>query len=90
MEIERKFDWDIMDSAKRKLRSLVLDEYELQIFLTTIERFCSNTRKNIIYNPSMFDGKLYFEVPIIIFQRKLVISIEVRGIDALIYKIEEI
>ncbi len=87
--VERKYDWHTTKYFNRSLRALCLDEYELQVFLTSIDRFCASLEKSI-YNPEEQDGKIYFELEVSLFTRILIASVEVEGIDAVLYEIEEI
>lgn len=87
-EVERKFDWLSTRSFRRNLEVLNLSEFEQVIVIATIEHFCTSLNKSVYFSARV-DDLMYFEVPVSLFSRKLLISLEVEGIDALAYKIEE-
>lgn len=89
MQVERKFDWISTRSFDRQYKALLLNEFEDQIIIATIGNFCTNIHRSI-FNPKQVEDKLYFKIPVVLFTRKLQISFEVVGIDALAYKIEEV
>lgn len=87
--VERKFDWYATPRFFRALSTLYLDEYEQDVLRASIERFCALQERSF-YQPEEYDGKLYFELPVQLFTRTLSVSIEVEGIDAVLFDIEEL
>ena len=86
-EVERKFDWYLTRSFRRNFEALNLSEFERIIVMATIEHFCTSLDKSKYFIVEA-SGYLYFEVPVLLFTRKLLVSFEVEGIDALAYRIE--
>ena len=87
--VERKFDWITTKYFDRQMAVLDLDEYEMQVCITSIERFCASTDRHK-YNPSKIKEKIYYEILIPLFSSTLRASVEVERIDAILYSIEKV
>ncbi len=86
--VERKFDWKTTKAFNLELSHLCLDEYELEMLFTSIDRFCASIDKST-YKSARYHNKIYYEIEIPLFTRRLIIFSEIEGIDALMYKIKE-
>ena len=87
--VERKFDWITTRRFDQELASLFVDDYELQVIFTSIDRFCACINKGD-YKSVEYKGRFYFEIEVPLFTRTLIIFVEVEGIDAVLYKIERL
>lgn len=87
--VERKFDWKTTKYFNHELAKLHLDEYELEMLFLAIDRFCASLDKSI-YTSANYKGMVYYEIEVPLFTRRFIVFTEVEGIDALMYRIEEL